>query len=75
MVDGTMNGLGWVTTRFSTSIKALQSGNTKLCVVFLWWNYSVGGFVHLFMETINHKHVIVGTHHIATPYCHCTIIL
>jgi NADH-quinone oxidoreductase subunit L len=49
LVDGTMNGLGWVTTRFSERIKALQSGSVQsyalyffgglmaLAALFIWW--------------------------------------
>ena len=49
IVDGTMNGLGWVTTRFSASIKALQSGRIQgyliyffggiiaLAAIFIYW--------------------------------------
>jgi NADH-quinone oxidoreductase subunit L len=49
LVDGTMNGLGWVTTRFSERIKALQSGSVQgyliyffcgivaLVAVFIYW--------------------------------------
>ena len=49
LVDGTMNGLGWVTTRFSASIKTLQSGRIQgyllyffggivaLAALFIYW--------------------------------------
>jgi NADH-quinone oxidoreductase subunit L len=49
IVDGTMNGLGWVTTRFSASIKSLQSGRIQgyllyffggivaLAALFIYW--------------------------------------
>ncbi|AEW03435.1 NADH dehydrogenase [Niastella koreensis] len=49
LVDGTINGLGWVTTRFSASIKALQSGRIQgyliyffggiiaLAAIFIYW--------------------------------------
>jgi NADH-quinone oxidoreductase subunit L len=49
IVDGTMNGLGWVTTRFSAGIKALQSGSIQgyllyffggivaLAALFIYW--------------------------------------
>ncbi|MBO9200643.1 MULTISPECIES: NADH-quinone oxidoreductase subunit L [Niastella] len=49
LVDGTMNGLGWVTTRVSVSIKAWQSGRIQsytlyffggiiaLAALFIYW--------------------------------------
>lgn len=49
LVDGAMNGLGWVTTRFSERIKALQSGSIQsyalyffggiiaLAAIFIYW--------------------------------------
>jgi NADH-quinone oxidoreductase subunit L len=36
MVDGAMNGLGWVTTRFSASIKALQSGKIQSYTLYFF---------------------------------------
>jgi NADH-quinone oxidoreductase subunit L len=42
LVDGTMNGLGWVTTRFSASIKALQSGRIQSYALYFF-----GGIIAL----------------------------
>jgi NADH-quinone oxidoreductase subunit L len=42
IVDGTMNGLGWVTTRFSTSIKAVQSGRIQGYLIYFF-----GGIIAL----------------------------
>jgi NADH-quinone oxidoreductase subunit L len=42
IVDGTMNGLGWVTTRFSASIKALQSGRIQSYLLYFF-----GGIIAL----------------------------
>jgi NADH-quinone oxidoreductase subunit L len=42
IVDGTMNGLGWVTTLFSASIKTLQSGRIQSYALYFF-----GGIVAL----------------------------
>ncbi|OQP46151.1 NADH-quinone oxidoreductase subunit L [Niastella yeongjuensis] len=42
VVDGTMNGLGWITTRFSISIRTLQSGRIQGYLI-----YFLGGIVAL----------------------------
>jgi NADH-quinone oxidoreductase subunit L len=42
IVDGTMNRLGWVTTRFSASIKSLQSGSIQSYTLYFF-----GGIIAL----------------------------
>ena len=42
IVDGAMNGLGWVTSRFSASIKALQSGRIQSYALYFF-----GGIIAL----------------------------
>jgi NADH-quinone oxidoreductase subunit L len=42
LVDGTMNGLGWVTTRFSARIKAWQSGSMQSYALYFF-----GGLIAL----------------------------